>query len=257
METKIDIENIIKDKKSFKDWFIKTYIREFNEIPKIKNFDIWKLKELEKESERKEIEKYLKEVLKVVSLTLFEKDLSNEVLENGKTGNVNLVRKISLYIMCDMLNFSKTLIAEKVKKDRTTVIHHCKTIGGFLQVDKTFKKKFDKILNKLEESGYLTIKNKKAENSCIEELNYHKNYIEIIFLIAHGFSNKRIAEILHLSDRTTSIHRSDIFKITGCHTSLILVSWAIEKGIKKNPELLKKFDKLLNLNANGNGNVYR
>jgi DNA-binding NarL/FixJ family response regulator len=73
----------------------------------------------------------------------------------------------------------------------------------------------------------------------------HKNYKEIVFLMAHGFKNKAIAEILYLSDRTTSVHRSDIFKLTGCKSSLDLVAWAIEKGIKNDPELLVKFDNIL------------
>ena len=73
----------------------------------------------------------------------------------------------------------------------------------------------------------------------------HKNYKEIVFLMAHGFKNRAIAEILFLSDRTTSVHRSEIFKLTGCQSSLELVSWAIEKGIKNDPALLVKYDSIL------------
>ena len=156
----MEIKTIMKNKEIFKDWFIKTYVQHFNEVPKIKNFDTRKLKEIEKEKERKEIEKYIGEVLKVVSLSLFGRDLSHEVLQKGKSGDINLVRKISLYIMCDMLNFSKTLTGDMVKKDRTTVIHHCKTIGEILQVDKVFKKKFENILKKLEERGLVTFRYK-------------------------------------------------------------------------------------------------
>jgi chromosomal replication initiation ATPase DnaA len=166
----MEIKTIMKNKEIFKDWFIKTYVQHFNEVPKIKNFDTRKLKEIEKEKERKEIEKYIGEVLKVVSLSLFGRDLSNEVLQKGKSGDINLVRKISLYIMCDMLNFSKTLTGDMVKKDRTTVIHHCKTIGGILQVDKVFKKKFENILKKLEERGLVTFSYKN------EEAKIYKNY---------------------------------------------------------------------------------
>lgn len=159
----MEIKTIMKNKEIFKEWFIKTYVQHFNEVPKIKDFDVNKLKELEKEKERKEIEKYIGEVLKVVSLSFFGKDLSNEVLQKGRNGDINLVRKVSLYIMCDMLNFSKTLAAEMIKKDRTTVIHHCKTIGGILQVDKVFRVKFEKILRKLEERGLVTFRYKNEE----------------------------------------------------------------------------------------------
>lgn len=85
-----------------------------------------------------------------------------------------------------------------------------------------------------------------------QKLLYHKNYIEIVFLMAHGFKNKSIAEILYLSDRTTSVHRSEIYRIIGCQTSLELVLWAIEKGVKSDPDLLIRFDKILNDKVNLN-----
>ncbi len=85
-----------------------------------------------------------------------------------------------------------------------------------------------------------------------QKLLYHKNYIEIVFLMAHGFKNKSIAEILFLSDRTTSVHRSEIYKIIGCQTSLELVLWAIEKGIKTDPDLMVRFDKILSNKVNVN-----
>lgn len=84
-----------------------------------------------------------------------------------------------------------------------------------------------------------------GEDNSLKRLLMHKNYREIVFLMAHGFKNKSIAEILFLSDRTTSFHRSEIYKITGCQSSLDLVSWAIEKGIKNDPELLVRFDTIL------------
>jgi hypothetical protein len=250
MNKEVEINELIKDKELFKDWFVRTYVKNFNELPEIKSYDIKFLKEIDKEKEKEQIGKCLKDVIEIVSFSLYGENLTNKVLKKGRKFDINLVRKVSIYIMCEVLKFSKAYTGEMINKDRTTVIHHCKTIGGFLEVDKVFYMKFDRILNKLEERGYLTIKNDKAANVCVEELNYHKNYTEIVFLIAHGFSNKRIAEILCLSDRTTSTHRSEIFKITGCHTSLGLVSWAIEKGIKKNPDLLERFDKLLNENVN-------
>ncbi len=83
-----------------------------------------------------------------------------------------------------------------------------------------------------------------------QKLFYHKNYIEIIFLMAHGFKNRSIAEILYLSDRTTSVHRSEIYKIIGCQTSLELILWAMEKGIKNDPDLLIRFDKILSEKVN-------
>ncbi|MFM7014796.1 MAG: response regulator [Bacteroidota bacterium] len=72
-----------------------------------------------------------------------------------------------------------------------------------------------------------------------------KNYKEIVFLMAHGLKNRDIAEILFLSERTTSFHRSEIYKIIGCQSSIDLVSWAFEKGINSDPDLLLKYENIL------------
>lgn len=161
----IKINNkLIKDKELFKNWFVETYFQEFNEIPIIiTKIDLKILKGVEDENEKGQIKNYLKEVVHVVSVSLFGEDLSNGVLGNGRSKDVILVRKASLYIICIMLKFSKTLTAEIINKDRTTVLHHCKTTSGLLQVDKVFKTKFEGILKELEKRGLVTLKYKNEE----------------------------------------------------------------------------------------------
>ena len=129
----------------------------------ITKIDLKELKEVEKENEKEQINKYLREVIKVVSVSLFNRDLTNGVLGKGRSQDVILVRKISLYIVCNMLKFSKPYTGEVINKDRTTVLHHCKTINGFLKVDKVFYMKFDQILRTLGERGLVKYKNKNGE----------------------------------------------------------------------------------------------
>jgi hypothetical protein len=162
-EVKIN-SKLFKDKELFKNWFLETYFQKFNEKPIIiTKIDLKVLKKMEDEKEKEKINKYLNEVVHVASMSLLGKDLSNEVLGNGRTKDVILVRKTSLYIVCNMLKFSQALTAELINKDRTTVLHHCKTAIGLLQVDRVFKTKFEGILKKLEERDLITLKYKNKE----------------------------------------------------------------------------------------------
>lgn len=162
-EVKIN-SKLFKDKELFKNWFVETYFQKFNEKPIIvSKIDFKVLKKIEDEKEKEQINKYLKEVVHVTSMSLLGKDLSNEVLGNGQSMNVILVRKASLYIVCILLKFSQTLTAELINKDRTTVLHHCKTASGLLQVDKVFKTKFEGILKELEKRDLVTLKYKNKE----------------------------------------------------------------------------------------------
>jgi len=164
MNKEVEINELIKDKDLFKDWFIRTYFQKFNEKPIIiTKIDFKVLRDMEDEKEKEQINKYMKEIIHVASIALFDKDLSNAVLGKGRTKDVILVRKASLYIVCNMLKFSKPLTAEIINKERTTVLHHCKTISGILQVDKVFKTKFEGILKKLEERDLITLKYKNKE----------------------------------------------------------------------------------------------
>lgn len=51
---------------------------------------------------------------------------------------------------------------------------------------------------------------------------------QIIFLIEKDFSNKQIAEHLHIAVRTVETHRKSICRKTGTSNSLALVKWAYD-----------------------------
>lgn len=54
---------------------------------------------------------------------------------------------------------------------------------------------------------------------------------EIMTLVVQGYSNKEIAQRLHISFRTVEIHRSHILHKTGAHNLLDLVRIAHESGL--------------------------
>lgn len=53
---------------------------------------------------------------------------------------------------------------------------------------------------------------------------------EVLTLIAHGRSNKEIAEILFVSVRTVESHRSSLLEKLNLHNTATLVKYAIEQG---------------------------
>ena len=165
-----DIAIIIKNKELFKDWFVKTYFREFNEMPTIiTKVDIDELLGAEKHKEKERIKTYMTEIMNVVSTSMFQRDLTEQVLGHGRQHDAVLVRKISLHILCTMLKFPKPLAAELMNKDRTTVLHHCKTMNGFLKVDKSLKMKLEQILVKLEQRNLVILKYKNEEGKIFRK----------------------------------------------------------------------------------------
>lgn len=54
---------------------------------------------------------------------------------------------------------------------------------------------------------------------------------EILHLIAEGYSNQQIAELLHLSVNTVHNHRTNVMDKLGLHNRLELLKYAIRKGL--------------------------
>src|SRR3546814_383915 len=53
---------------------------------------------------------------------------------------------------------------------------------------------------------------------------------EILYLVSQHVSTAEIADALYVSEHTVSVHRKNILKKTGTHTTLELVQLALEKG---------------------------
>ena len=62
-------------------------------------------------------------------------------------------------------------------------------------------------------------------------ITYTKREIEIIKCISEGYSNKKIAEKLHISEGTVKKHRNNISKKSGCKNSVELIKKSILQGI--------------------------
>lgn len=111
-------EKTIKDKLLFKEWFIKKYFQKFREIPDFRKYDFRNMKKSLKDQERdrqiEEIEKYFKMVIEIVSITLFNDNLTDQTFNKGRKKEVNQLRKIALFIMCERLNYSKELTAKYI-----------------------------------------------------------------------------------------------------------------------------------------------
>ena len=62
-------------------------------------------------------------------------------------------------------------------------------------------------------------------------ITYTKREIEIIKCISEGYSNKKIAENLHISEGTVKKHRNNINKKSGCKNSVELINKTILQGL--------------------------
>ncbi len=62
---------------------------------------------------------------------------------------------------------------------------------------------------------------------------------EIVGFICEGLSSKMIAIKLFLSTKTIEVHRQNIMKKTGVGNSIMLVRYAVKKGIYPLGEFLK------------------
>ncbi len=69
----------------------------------------------------------------------------------------------------------------------------------------------------------------KEENATHEELTPRER--EILVLIAQGYTNRQIAEILHISPKTVDVHRSRLMKKLDLHNVADLTRYAIRHGL--------------------------
>lgn len=70
---------------------------------------------------------------------------------------------------------------------------------------------------------------KAVENTSQEELTPRER--EIVKLIAEGYTNQQIADLLHRSVKTIESHRSNILRKLGIHDSIELVKYAVRKKL--------------------------
>ena len=77
--------------------------------------------------------------------------------------------------------------------------------------------------------GYLTNRRTMKEKSDWETLTQRER--EVLKLVAEGYMNKEICDMLNISVKTVEKHRANIMNKLGLHNVAALTSYAIEKGL--------------------------
>ena len=77
--------------------------------------------------------------------------------------------------------------------------------------------------------GYLEGQKSIREASLLETLTAREQ--EVLQLIAEGYKNKEIADILYISVKTVDTHRTNLMKKLDLHSAAALTTFAIQKGL--------------------------
>jgi two-component system nitrate/nitrite response regulator NarL len=90
---------------------------------------------------------------------------------------------------------------------------------------------FSKDISKLIIDNYIRTAKETEKNDGYKEVPLTKREIEILKLIASGYSNQEIANILYISYNTVDTHRKNIMHKLSIKNTAGLVRYAIEKGL--------------------------
>lgn len=130
--------------------------------------------------------------LKIISLTMFTDDnYIQSMMDAGVKGF--LVKNINK----DTLNKAITTVAE----------------GGNYYSEELFK--------------FFTRKLNTKDEDKASEIKFTAREKEILQLLSEGLSNKEIADILYVSERTVVGHKSNMLAKTGCKSAISLLAYAL------------------------------
>lgn len=90
---------------------------------------------------------------------------------------------------------------------------------------------FSKDISKLIIDNYIRSAKETEKTDAYKEVPLTKREIEILKLIASGYSNQEIANILYISYNTVDTHRKNIMHKLAIKNTAGLVRYAIEKGL--------------------------
>jgi len=137
--------------------------------------------------------------IKVISLTIHsEKTVIQKMIDNGASGYL-------------LKNVSKSEMLEAIRKVNAGKIYIC-----------------DLATNSLLDKGKLETKTASLDN-ITEELT--KREIEILKLIAEGYSNTEIGQMLFISPRTVDTHRTNIMRKLNVKNIAGLIKYALQSGL--------------------------
>ncbi len=108
--------------------------------------------------------------------------------------------------------------------DKEELLEAVKTVSGG---DNFFSKDISKLII----DNYIRTAKETEKNDGYKEVPLTKREIEILKLIASGYSNQEIANILYISYNTVDTHRKNIMHKLSIKNTAGLVRYAIEKGL--------------------------
>lgn len=108
--------------------------------------------------------------------------------------------------------------------DKEELLDAVKTVAG----GENF---FSKDISKLIIDNYIRTAKETEKTDAYKEVPLTKREIEILKLIASGYSNQEIANILYISYNTVDTHRKNIMHKLSIKNTAGLVRYAIEKGL--------------------------
>ncbi len=108
--------------------------------------------------------------------------------------------------------------------DKDELLEAVKTVSGG---DNFFSKDISKLII----DNYIRTAKETEKNDGYKEVPLTKREIEILKLIASGYSNQEIANILYISYNTVDTHRKNIMHKLSIKNTAGLVRYAIEKGL--------------------------
>lgn len=125
------------------------------------------------------------------------------------------------YVMEAIKNGASGYLLKNVSEEEMVfAIRH--VFGGFLYVCSEMTLKILEKLSKFSKSG-----NSERQMS----IDLSKREIEILFLIAEGYTNNEIAEKLFTSRRTVEGHRQNLLEKTGARNTATLIRFAVRSGL--------------------------
>jgi len=140
-----------------------------------------------------------------------------------------------LNILAITPDISARLMAKAMKSGLTSyVLNHCEKDEILEAIYKTASgERFvcGKILDQLMRTQSGKVANGINSPTSCEGLNITEREMEIVGLIAAGFSNKEIAERLFLSTHTVSTHRKNIMSKLGVNNTAGVVMFAVRENL--------------------------
>lgn len=77
----------------------------------------------------------------------------------------------------------------------------------------------------------MSLLNKDQSKSSSSAIDFTKRELDVIKLIADGYTNKEVGDKLFISHRTVDTHRTNIMKKVGVNNVAGLISYAIKNGL--------------------------